>query len=58
VSTLFIGASNELGEFRAGVVARLIGPVMAVLAGGLGALGVTALWIRLFPQLWKADRLE
>lgn len=58
VSTLFIGASNELGEFRAGVAARFIGPIAAVLIGGFGALGVTALWIRLFPALWKADRLE
>jgi MFS family permease len=58
VSTLFIGASNELGEFRAGVAARFMGPVMAVLAGGFGALSVTALWIRLFPALWRADRLE
>lgn len=58
VSTLFIGASNELGEFRAGVAARVMGPVMAVLVGGFGALGVTALWIRLFPALWRADRLE
>lgn len=58
VSTLFIGASNELGEFRAGVAARFIGPVLAVLFGGLGALAVTGLWIKLFPALWKADRLE
>lgn len=58
VSTLFIGASNELGEFRAGVAARFMGPIMAVLAGGFGALGVTALWIKLFPALWRADRLE
>ncbi len=57
-STLFIGASNELGEFESGVVARFIGPVLAAIAGGIGALGVTALWIRLFPALWKADRLE
>lgn len=58
VSTVFIGASNELGEFRAGVAARLMGPVVAVVAGGVAALGVTAAWIRLFPALWRADRLE
>lgn len=58
VSTLFIGASNELGEFRAGVAARLLGPVVAVVAGGFGALVVTAAWIRMFPALWRADRLE
>lgn len=58
VSTVFIGASNELGEFRAGLAARVLGPVLAVLVGGVGALGVTVGWIRLFPALWRADRLE
>ena len=58
VSTLFIGASNELGELRAGVAARLVGPVLAVLAGGVAALAVTGAWIKLFPELWRADRLE
>ena len=57
VSTLFIGASNELGEFESGVVARLLGPVGAALFGGVGALAVTALWAKLFPALRKADRL-
>jgi MFS family permease len=57
VSTLFIGASNELGEFESGVVARLLGPVAAVAFGGFGALAVTALWARLFPPLRRADRL-
>jgi MFS family permease len=57
VSTLFIGASNELGEFESGVVARLLGPVGAVLFGGIGAVIVTGLWARLFPDLRKADEL-
>jgi len=57
VATLFIGASNELGEFESGVVARLLGPVGAVAFGGLGAMGVTAAWAWIFPQLRKADRL-
>ncbi len=57
VSSLFIGASNELGEFRGGVVARFIGPVAAVVWGGVGALVVTGVWARLFPDLRKADRL-
>jgi MFS family permease len=57
VSSLFIGASNELGEFRGGVIARFIGPVAAVVWGGVGALVVTGLWARLFPDLRKADRL-
>ena len=57
VATLFIGASNELGEFESGVVARVLGPVGAVAFGGFGAMGVTAVWTWLFPQLRKADRL-
>jgi MFS family permease len=57
VSTLFIGASNELGEFESGVVARVLGPVGAVAFGGFAAIGVTALWAWLFPPLRRADRL-
>lgn len=58
VSQVFIGASNELGEFESGVAARLVGPVWAVVLGGIGAIGATALWIKLFPELYHADRLE
>ena len=57
VSTLFIGASNELGEFETGVVARLLGPVGAAIFGGVGSLIVTGTWARLFPALRRADRL-
>lgn len=57
VSTLFIGASNELGEFESGVVARFLGPIAAVAFGGYGAMTVTALWAWMFPSLRKADRL-
>jgi MFS family permease len=57
VSSVFIGASNELGEFESGVVARFLGPIGAALFGGLGALGITGLWAWLFPNLRKADRL-
>jgi MFS family permease len=57
VSTLFISASNELGEFRGGLVARFVGPISAVVYGGIGALIVTGAWAKLFPQLRKADRL-
>ena len=57
VSTLFIGASNELGEFESGVAARLLGPVGAAIFGGVGALLVTGLWARLFPDLRKSDKL-
>jgi MFS family permease len=58
VSSVFIGASNELGEFESGVVARLLGPVGAAIFGGVGAMVVTGLWARLFPDLRRADRLE
>ena len=58
VSTLFIGASNELGEFETGIVARLLGPVGAAIFGGVGSLGITGLWSRLFPSLRDADRLD
>lgn len=57
VSTLFIGASNELGEFESGVAARFLGPVGAVLFGGAGSLTITGLWAWLFPSLRNADRL-
>lgn len=57
VSSLFIGASNELGDFESGLMARLLGPVVAVAAGGAGALLVTGAWAALFPALRKADRL-
>jgi hypothetical protein len=57
VATLFIGASNELGEFESGVVSRVLGPVGAVAFGGAGAMVITALWAWLFPPLRTADRL-
>ncbi|MFZ5720995.1 MAG: MFS transporter [Pseudomonadota bacterium] len=58
VSSVFIGASNELGEFESGVVARILGPVGAAVFGGVGAMAVTAVWAKLFPDLRRADRLE
>jgi MFS family permease len=58
VSNLFIGASNELGEFETGVMARILGPVGAALFGGFGSLGVTGVWSFLFPALRDADRLD
>lgn len=57
VSTLFISASNELGEFQSGVVARLIGAVPSVVVGGIGAVVITVLWAFWYPELRKADRL-
>jgi len=58
VSFLFVGASNELGEFESGVTARFIGPVLAAVLGGVGSVGVTGLWAKLFPALRQVDRLE
>jgi MFS family permease len=58
VNGLFIGASNQLGEFRAGAMASLIGAVPAVLVGGIGTLVITVIWTKLFPELWRADKLE
>ena len=58
VSYLFIGASNELGEFESGVAARFLGPVGAALFGGIGSLLATGAWAGLFPDLRRADRLE
>ncbi|WP_158912996.1 MFS transporter [Caulobacter sp. S45] len=58
VANLFVGASNELGEFETGVVARLIGPIGAAIFGGVGSLVVTGAWAGLFPALRKADRLD
>jgi MFS family permease len=57
VNSVFIGASNELGEFESGVVAAAVGPVGSAVLGGVGTLVVVALWIRLFPALWKRDAL-
>lgn len=57
VNAVFIGASNELGEFESGVLAALVGAVPAVLLGGLGTLAVVALWSRWFPALRDRDKL-
>jgi MFS family permease len=57
-STLAISASNELGEARAGFSASLIGPVTAVVAGGIGAVAVTLLWARIFPELRHARTFD
>lgn len=58
VSFIFISASNELGDFQSGVAARFLGPVGAVIFGGAIAIGVGLLWIKLFPQLARADQFE
>lgn len=57
VNMLFIGASNELGEFESGLTAAWWGTVPAVIVGGLGTLGIVAAWAWMFPELRKVDRL-
>jgi MFS family permease len=57
VNLLFIGASNELGQFESGITAQWMGAVPAVVFGGVGTLVVVGLWLRLFPQLRNMDRL-
>ncbi len=58
VSTLFVSASNELGEAESGFLAALIGPVEAVVAGGFGAILVALLWARMFPMLRHARTFD
>jgi len=57
VNSLFIGASNELGEFESGLTAQWWGAVRATVAGGIGALAVAGVWAALFPSLRQADEL-
>ncbi|TGV10912.1 MFS transporter [Mesorhizobium sp. M8A.F.Ca.ET.173.01.1.1] len=58
VNQVFVGASNEVGEFRAGTMAALIGTVPAVVIGGVGAVAVAGLWAYLFPALRKVRHLK
>ncbi|WP_378947022.1 MFS transporter [Mesorhizobium sp. ANAO-SY3R2] len=58
VNGVFVGASNELGEFRAGAMAALIGTVPAVVFGGVGAVAVAGIWAWAFPELRKVRRLD
>lgn len=57
VNSVFIGASNELGEFESGTLAAFLGAVPAVVIGGVGTLAVAVLWARWFPALRARDRL-
>jgi MFS family permease len=58
VNRLFVGASNELGEFESGVTATWFGTVPAVVIGGVGTLIIVAVWYRMFPSLREVDRLS
>lgn len=57
VNSVFIGASNQLGEFESGVAAALLGTVPSVVVGGLGTLVVVGLWMRIFPSLLRRDQI-
>ncbi|RST31866.1 MFS transporter [Sphingomonas ginkgonis] len=58
VSSLFISASNELGEAESGFLASAIGPVLGVVGGGIGAILIVILWSRLFPELAQASSFD
>jgi hypothetical protein len=58
VNSLFVGASNELGEFESGLTAQWLGAVRATVFGGVGALVVAGVWATLFPNLRQADELS
>jgi hypothetical protein len=57
VNTLFIGTSNQLGEFESGITASWFGLIPATVFGGIGSIIVALVWMRLFPGLRKLDRL-
>ena len=58
INRLFVGASNELGEFESGLTATLFGTVPSVVIGGVGTLAIFAIWGWLFPSLREVDRLS
>ena len=58
VNSMFIGASNELGEFESGVTARWFGPVPAVIIGGVATLLVIAAYLKMFPELRLLDQFK
>jgi hypothetical protein len=58
VNGLFTGTSNQLGDFRAGVMGALFGAVPAVVIGGAGIIAVTAIWMFLFPELRRIRSLD
>jgi MFS family permease len=58
VNSLFIGTSNQLGEFESGVTAAWWGTIPATLVGGVGSIVVAALWMYLFPDLRKLDAMR
>jgi len=58
VNSIFIGASNQLGEFESGATAALLGPVGSAVLGGVGTVLVALAWVWLFPGLARRDRIQ
>jgi hypothetical protein len=58
VNSLFVIASNQLGDFRAGVMAAWLGTIPAVMVGGIGALIVVLIGRKVFPQLYRVESLD
>ena len=58
INSVFIGTSNQLGEFESGLTAFWFGTIPAVVLGGVGTILVALIWMRLFPQLAKMDSLH
>ena len=58
MNSVFIGASNELGEFRAGMMAAFIGAQAAVALGGATTMVVAGIWSQIFPGIRKQDKLD
>jgi hypothetical protein len=58
VNSIFIGASNQLGEFESGALAAWLGPVGSAVLGGMGTIAVALGWVWLFPQLARRDRMD
>ena len=58
VNSLFVGTSNQLGEFESGVTAAWLGTVPATVLGGVGSVAIAALWMLLFPDLRKLTTLR
>jgi hypothetical protein len=58
VNMMFIGTSNEVGQFESGVTAAWWGAVPAVVAGGIGTILIVVLWSRLFPELRRVNELQ
>jgi hypothetical protein len=58
VNSIFIGASNQLGEFESGATAAALGAVGSVVLGGVGTVLLAVGWLKLFPALARRDRME